>query len=186
MTARVRQIGDPILRDVSVLIDVSEIPSKKIQALIERMQSILDGIQAISNQNGNALSAPQVGCLVRLIVLRIDGVFYPMINPTFEPVSDKKFDFEEECFSLYDQRATVSRYHEIDLTYLDENTVTKRMRLQGEESGLVQHEIDHLDGVLFIDHVQRDKLQTIDLVLGDNPVRLAQVKTMMAYMAEDI
>jgi len=51
---------------------------------------------------------------------------------------------------------------------------------------LVQHEIDHLDGVLFVDHVDDDKLHNIDTVLADDPSRLSQVKDMMAYMAADV
>jgi len=185
MTARIRQIGDPILRQVSSVIKPEDITSKDIQTLISHMKNVLDGIKSISKDNGNALSAPQVGHLVRLILLRIDGVFCPMINPEFMPVSDQRFEFEEECFSLYDKRATVSRYYKIDVSYLDENNIARSKRLNGEDSGLVQHEVDHLNGVLFVDHVVQGKLKLVDAVLKDDPNRLEQIKAMMAYMTAD-
>ena len=73
MNSRIRQIGDPILRQISSPIAISEIVDADIQALIDHMQSILNGIKSISEENGNALSAPQVGRPIRLILLRING-----------------------------------------------------------------------------------------------------------------
>ena len=186
MTSRIRQIGDPILRDVSMPIAASDIGGDEIQALVDHMQSVLNGIKAISDENGNALSAPQVGHTVRLILLRIDGQFRPMINPEFTPISEKKFDFEEECFSLYDKRATILRYHQIRVTYLDRNGRTQVDDFSGEESGLVQHEIDHLNGVLFVDHVDDKDLFNIDTVLANKPSRLSKTKEMMAYMVAEV
>lgn len=186
MASRVRQIGDPVLRQISVSIAPEEVGGAGIQTLIAHMKTVLDGIKAISDENGNALSAPQVGHAVRLILLRINGEFCPMINPEFSPASEDKFDFEEECFSLYDKRATILRYQHIKLSYLDENGIPQRKDLSGEESGLVQHEIDHLNGVLFIDHVEDANLHEIDTVLADDPDRLSQTKAMMAYMTGEI
>ena len=182
MNSRIRQIGDPILRQISSAIAVSEVANADIQALIDHMQSILNGIKSISEENGNALSAPQVGRPIRLILLRINGEFCAMINPEFTPLSDEKFEFEEECFSLYDKRAMIMRYRHINLTYRDRNGDTQSKHLSGEEAALVQHEIDHLDGVLFVDHVGQDQLHDIETVLAKDPKRLSQVKDMMAYM----
>lgn len=186
MTTRIRQIGDPILRKVSASIQPKDITGVKIQNLIAHMQNVLNGIKAISDENGNALSAPQVGHPVRLILLRFNGEFCPMVNPEYSPLSEQKFAFEEECFSLYDKRATISRYQSIRLNYLDHNGVAQSKNLEGEDSGLVQHEIDHLNGVLFVDHVDDENLHSIDAVLADNPNRLAQTQAMMAYMVADL
>ena len=181
---RIRQIGDPILREVSKAVLVNEIGTPKISELISRMKDILDGIKAISDENGNALSAPQVGSLCRLIVLRIDGEFQVMINPEFTPLSDMTFEFEEECFSLYDQRATLQRFYEGDVAYLDEDGTRRSQVLLGENAGLVQHEIDHLDGILFLDRLEKmgRQAKSVDETLNDQPERLAQVKRMMDYM----
>ena len=181
---RIRQIGDPILRQVSGPVSGEQIGTQKIIGLITRIKSILDGIKSISDENGNALSAPQVGSLVRLIVLRIEGEFHVMINPVFNPSSNTTFEFEEECFSLYDQRATLERYYEGEVSYLDEMAVSRTKTLSGEMAGLVQHEIDHLDGVLFLDRLEQAGRQahSIDELLSDEPKRLEQVRALMNYM----
>jgi len=181
---RIRQIGDPILHQVSEAVAIDNIGSSTMVDLAREMKSILDGINAISSDNGNALSAPQVGRLVRLIVLRIDGQLEVMINPEFKAISDETFEFEEECFSSYDLRATVERFLEIELWYLNESGTRKKRRLSGEYAGLVQHEVDHLDGILFLDRVEQAgrKVQSVDELLSDQPARLAQVKTMINYM----
>ena len=181
---RIRQIGDPILREVSRPVPIEQIGSPEITDLIVRMKNILDGIKAISDENGNALSAPQVGCLHRLIVLRIEGEFQVMFNPEFTPMSDETFEFEEECFSLYDQRATLERFYQGEVIYLNENGLSQSQVVFGENAGLVQHEIDHLDGILFLDRLKQvgREAQSVDDTLNDQPERLAQVKRMMDYM----
>ena len=181
---RIRQIGDPILREVSVAVTLDQLKTANVIELVARMKSILNGIQSISPENGNALSAPQVGSLLRLIVLRIDRQFHVMVNPEFKPLSDRMFEFDEECFSLYDQRATVERFYSIEVKYLTENGETISKNLEGDNAGLVQHEVDHLDGVLFLDRLQQlgREATPIDEVLSEQPERLAQVKKMMQYM----
>ena len=174
------------MRQISSPIPLSRVADADTQTLIAHMQSVLDGIKAISDENGNALSAPQVGQPVRLILLRNDGEFYPMINPEFTPISEEKFEFEEECFSLYDKRAVVLRYRNIELRYVDRTGSEQSKVLKGEDAGLVQHEIDHLDGVLFVDHLDDGELYTIDKALANDPKRLSQVKDMMAYMVAKI
>lgn len=181
---RIRQIGDPILRELSRELAPHEITSAETQALVLRMQSILNGIKAISDENGNALSAPQVGSLVRLILLRIDGEFVVMINPEYRSSSERTFMFEEECFSLYDQRASLKRWYEIEVAFYAADGAKRQLSCSGELAGLIQHEIDHLNGVLFIDHAEKEgaELSSIDTLLSDQPARLAQVKTMIDYM----
>lgn len=181
---RIRQVGDPILRQVSEAVSADQIGTTKIVGLIDRMKETLDGIKSISDENGNALSAPQLGSLIRLIVLRIDGEFEVMINPVFKASSSTMFEFEEECFSLYDQRGTLERYYEGEVTYLDQTSISRTKMLSGEMAGLVQHEIDHLDGVLFLDRLEQAgrEAHSIDELLKDDPKRLQQVRAMMSYM----
>lgn len=180
---RIRQLGDPILRKTSSEVNPKDIASQEIVHIIEKMQDILDGIKNISSENGNAISAPQVGHLVRIILLRLNGEFVPMINPEFILKSEQMFDFEEECFSFYNLRGTVSRHYEVEVTYLNSNGEQQRRVMHGEESGLVQHEVDHLDGIFFADRMPDNKeMLSVDYLLKDTPLRLKQVKEMMAYM----
>jgi peptide deformylase len=182
---RIKQLGHPILREVSKELTVDEIKSPSIQSLIDKMKETLNGIKDISDENGNALSAPQSGTAVRLILLRVNGQFLPMINPEIIAKSEETFLFEEECFSFYSLRASVERFERVTVTYLDEPGQSHTKELEGEFSGLVQHEIDHLDGIFFLDRVKDTMhIQSVDHVLGDNPTRLKTVREMMAYMAD--
>ncbi len=186
-TTRIRQLGDPILRDVSRVVTIDEIPTKYIQDVIAKMKHVLDGIKAISNENGNAVSAPQVGHPIRVIVLRLNNAFVPMINPSVTADANDTFMFEEECFSFYQLRGVVKRFQRVSVDYFDENGDTKSMTLEGEDSGLVQHEVDHLDGVFFLDRIEDERhLRSVDFDLKDDPLRLTQVKSMAAYMSEPV
>jgi len=180
---RVRQLGDPILRRACESVDLEKISGLMVQNAIDRMKSVLNGIKSISDDNGNAISAPQIGLSQRLILLRIDQQFKPMINPTFTPLSDKTFEFNEECFSFYQLRAKVTRFYAVKVTYYDDKAQPASQILIGENAGLVQHEIDHLDGVFFLDRVKdKSQLASVDFIYNDSPVKLAQIKKMMAYM----
>ncbi len=180
---RIKQLGDPTLRQRSTPVKNEQITSAELTPILDQMKNILNGIKAISDENGNALSAPQVGHLIRVILLRIDGEFVPMINPEYSPVSDRTFAFEEECFSMYQLRGTVERFEEISVRYLNEYGTNQSKILRGEMAGLIQHEVDHLNGVLFIDHLDADnEPRSIDYELRDKPERLSQVKRMLDYM----
>lgn len=181
---RIKQLGDPILRTVSKPIEVEDIGSESIQTLLNKMKEILNGIKSISDENGNAISAPQAGQAVRMILLRINNQFVPMINPQITQHSEQTFEFEEECFSFYNLRAKVTRFVTVTVSYFDENGHAKSLEMQGEFAGLVQHEIDHLDGIFFLDRVTDSSgLESVDHLLKDQPERLKTVKQMMDYMA---
>ncbi|TQV74560.1 peptide deformylase [Aliikangiella marina] len=180
---RVKQLGDPVLREVSKSVEISAIQSGQHQQTLEEMKSILNGIQSISSENGNAISAPQVGAPIRLVLLRVEGEFLPMFNPSFEALDNETFLFEEECFSFYQIRGKVVRYLNIRVDYVDEKGESQSIKFSGEFSGIAQHEIDHLDGVLFIDRVEDSKsIRSIDFVFAEQPQRLVQVKKMFDYM----
>ena len=181
---KIRQLGDPILRQPSEAVSATEIDSQYIKDIIQTLKDVLNGIKAISDENGNALSSPQIGFLKRIILLRINGTFFPMINPKIIHQSQATFDFVEECFSFYNLRATVQRHEEITVEFLDENGITHEKTVNGEMSGLIQHEIDHLDGIFFLDHVKKENnIMSVDYLLKDDPERLKVVRDMMYYMA---
>ncbi len=180
---RIRQLGDPILRQTAKVVNEEDFSSSRVKQTLAHMREVLNGIKTISDENGNALSAPQLGYSMRIVLLRIDQEFVAMINPEFNPVDDTTFAFEEECFSMYQLRGTVERYRYIAVNYLDENNNPQSFQLNGENAGLLQHEVDHLDGVLFIDRLNEgESPRSIDYDLREHPQRLAQVKKMLAYM----
>lgn len=180
---RVVQLGDPILRQTSKELTPEQIVSDEVQQLLARMKQTLNGLQSISSENGNALSAPQSGTAIRMILLRIDGVFVPMINPVITEYSDETFDFDEECFSFYNLRAKVTRHQQIVVEYFDEFANKHSTTMVGENAGLVQHEVDHLNGIFFLDRVEgQENLASIDHVYQDAPQKLTKVKEMIDYM----
>jgi len=180
---RIRQLGDPILRQTSIAVSEENFSSSRVTQILAHMREVLNGIKAISDENGNALSAPQLGYSLRIVLLRIEQEFVALINPEFTAVDDTTFAFEEECFSMYQLRGTVERYRHIVVNYLDENNHPRSLKLEGENAGLLQHEVDHLDGVLFIDRLANDETpRSIDYDLREYPQRLTQVKKMLAFM----
>jgi peptide deformylase len=111
-------------------------------------------------------------------------VFVPIINPILKPVTQDSFMFEEECFSFYSMRAKVERFKSVEVTYLDENQQSHTQVMSGEFAGLIQHEIDHLDGIFFVDKVEDKKsVVSIDYLYKDDPKKLSTVKKLCDYMA---
>lgn len=83
------------------------------------------------------------------------------INPSFKPVSEKKVKFFEGCLSVPGLQAMVERFEEVELRGLDEDGKEKeRLRLKGWPARIVQHEIDHLDGILYVDLMDSKTLAT--------------------------
>jgi peptide deformylase len=174
----------PILRAISVPATTLDFENGTVANTIKTMQDILNGIKAISDENGNAISAPQVGVSIRLIVLRIAGKFVNIINPILSEQSANTFMFEEECFSFYSVRASVKRHQCVTLNYKDETQRLQSRIMQGEFSGLIQHEVDHLNGIFFLDKVEdKASVESIDYVFKDEPRRLDVVKKMCGYMS---
>lgn len=116
---------------------------------------------------GIGLAAPQVGVLNRLIVLDCvkeeGGKPRPLImfNPEVVSSSDTLNTYEEGCLSIPDQYADVTRPSEVEVTWMDANGAEQRETFDGLWATCVQHEIDHLDGKLFIDYLKPLRRQMI-------------------------
>lgn len=124
---------------------------KKILKLIKEM-----GI-AMKKQKGVGLAAPQVGINQRLILVTLDNkIVVPMINPKIISHSDFVEFGEEGCLSIPGKWGQVRRYSEIIVEYLDEKEDKKILKLNSFNARVVQHEIDHLDGILFIDYLDAE------------------------------
>jgi peptide deformylase len=115
---------------------------------------------------GIGLAAPQIGVLKRVIVLDIDredvktGPLF-MANPEIIEVSDEDLTYEEGCLSVPEHYSDVVRPAKVTVRYLDRDGETKEMACEGLLATCVQHEIDHLDGILFIDHISSLKRSMI-------------------------
>ncbi len=113
---------------------------------------------------GVGVAAPQIGFNSRLLV--VDSSHLPslepcgtiegacvIINPVLSPVTDETFKWEEACLSVDDIQATVERHLSINLEYENLDRERLQVEITGPESGVIQHEADHLEGRLFIDRL---------------------------------
>ncbi|SIS54587.1 peptide deformylase [Roseivivax lentus] len=149
---------DPRLKKVCPPVDDL---SDELRALADDM------LETMYDAPGIGLAAPQVGVLSRLIVLDCekgeDSVPKPtvMFNPEIKAVSDEMSVYEEGCLSIPDQYADVERPREVTVAWLDRDGKLREDTFDGLWATCVQHEIDHLDGKLFIDYLKPLKRQLI-------------------------
>jgi peptide deformylase len=100
---------------------------------------------------GRALAAPQIGAPVRLVFVELSKHRMTMVNPEIVDIGPDDFEVWDDCFSFPQLMVRVARAHDVTLRYLDLRGREHRTDLSGDMAELVQHEIDHLDGVLAID-----------------------------------
>jgi peptide deformylase len=125
---------------------IKDAKSSEIRSLV------LDMLESMEN-NGNALglAAPQVGKSVRLCVIKLQGKTHILINPKITSKSWKKETGEEGCLSFPGKFIPVKRNKKVVVKALDKNGAKISIKAEGILSRALQHEIDHLDGILFID-----------------------------------
>lgn len=125
-----------------------------------------DMLETMYDAPGIGLAAPQVGVLKRVIVLDIDredtrtGPLF-MANPEIVEASDEDASYEEGCLSVPDHYSDVVRPARVTVRYLDRDGQKQELACEGLLATCVQHEIDHLDGILFIDHISALKRNMI-------------------------
>ncbi|MBM3214130.1 peptide deformylase [Candidatus Poribacteria bacterium] len=152
----VRLYGDPVLREkAKPIIFVTD----EIRALAREM------LVTMYREKGVGLAAPQVGVLKRLIVVDpepSEGERQPvvLIDPVIVGSRGRIVD-EEGCLSFPDVYADVARAVEVDVEHLDPEGESAILHADGWLARVIQHEIDHLDGVLFIDHLSRMQRQVL-------------------------
>jgi peptide deformylase len=135
----------------------------------DELRALMDDmLETMYAAPGIGLAAPQVGELTRIIVLDIDredvktGPLF-MANPEIVEASDEDVSYEEGCLSVPDHYSDVVRPAKVTVRFLDRDGKQQDMTCEGLLATCVQHEIDHLDGVLFIDHLsklKRDRVLT--------------------------
>lgn len=129
-------------------------PIKKIDNSVKKL--IKEMAKAMIQKNGVGLAAPQVAEPIRIIIARLnagteDEVIVSMINPEIVYFSDEKEKHEEGCLSLPELWGDVVRSKEIIVRFLTEKSAPLTLKLKDFNARVIQHEIDHLEGVLFTD-----------------------------------
>lgn len=120
--------------------------SKDIQKLIRNME------ETVKNADGLGLAAPQVNESLRICLARLNGRMTPLINPDIISKSIEKDIAEEGCLSLPNLYVNVPRSLSIVLKYQNAKGEQQERRLTDLEARIVQHEVDHLNGVLIVDY----------------------------------
>ena len=141
--------------------------SKPVASVDAGVRQLMDDmLETMYDAPGIGLAAPQVGELRRVIVLDIDreevktGPLF-MANPEIVEASDEDVSYEEGCLSVPEHYSDVVRPARVTVRYLDRDGATREMACEGLLATCVQHEIDHLDGILFIDHISSLKRNMI-------------------------
>lgn len=140
--------------------------SQEVDKVTPKLQQFMDDmVETMYAEEGIGLSAVQVGKHIRVLVMDMqeDGQKNPiyMVNPQIVKSSDDENIYEEGCLSFPGQRAMVTRPKEVTVKYLDYHGKQQTMECEGLLATCVQHELDHLNGVVFIDHVSRLKREMI-------------------------
>jgi peptide deformylase len=175
MRLKIVQAGEPVLRETARLLTPQEILSEEIQRLIRDMR------EAMRDAPGVGLAAPQIGQPLQLAVIEdredlLKGYaaddlaererravpFHVIINPVIAYASDEKKNFYEGCLSLPGFSAVVPRARTVRVEYLDESAQSRFVQATGWYARILQHEIDHLHGALYIDRMQSRTFTTLD------------------------
>ena len=149
---KVARLGHPVIRTPARRVDPSELADSAVQRLIDDM------FETMREYQGVGLAAPQVHMGIRLFVAGVDDpdAGMPpvvMVNPEISPIGEATEDDWEGCLSIPDMRGRVQRRAEIRVCSLDRHGREHTMTASGFPARVIQHETDHLDGVLFLDRM---------------------------------
>ena len=142
-----RYEGDEILRK----------KSREVALVDDRIRTLMnDMVETMYANDGVGLAAPQVGILKRVIVIDVeDGNVYKMVNPKVIDKSGVQ-KAQEGCLSVIEKKGIVARPMKVTVEYINENNEPVKLDAEGLLARAICHEIDHLNGVLFIDRVIKE------------------------------
>lgn len=156
------QAGHPVLRQQAAPYD-GQLDSADFSALIALMREVMHAAPGVG------LAAPQLGIPLQLAVLedqydvdvetsavrrRSPLEFFAVINPSYTPVGSGTAEFYEGCLSLQGLQAVVARYESVRLDFTDVDGAVRQQEFSGWQARIVQHETDHLQGILYIDKAE--------------------------------
>jgi peptide deformylase len=189
----ITQTGATVLRARAPEVPPEEIPTPDFQALIARM------VEAMRSAPGVGLAAPQLSVSKRVFVLedkeelmatltkeereereRVPVPLRVVVNPVVTPLGDEKVMFFEGCLSVNGFAGMVERYREVEVTGVDEHAQPFTWRVRGWPARILQHEMDHLDGTLYVDRMVTRSFGTLPQVkalYGGKPI--AEVKRLL-------
>ena len=148
--------GDPVLKKVAKDIEEGRLDVAKVSA---------DMFETMENAHGVGLAAPQVGLNIRLFIIdtsvfddkEIIAVRKVFVNPIIEEEWGDEWEYEEGCLSIPGIRANVYRPANLRISYFDADWKEHVEEFDGMTARVIQHEYDHIEGVLFVDHLSSIK-----------------------------
>ncbi len=154
----IREMGDPVLREAAREVSAEELAGAEVQRLIDDM------IETMRTANGAGLAAPQVGVPLRIAVIEVreGNPRYPykppipltvIVNPHLTPLDGTTFATNEGCLSMPNVRGDLERFENVGVRYRDREGGIHEETRRGLTAGTFQHEVDHLDGILFVDRM---------------------------------
>ena len=139
------QVGDDILRKKCFV----------VAAFDEKLALLLDDMKdTVRREEGAGLAAPQVGVLRRAVVIDVDEGFFELVNPVIVDSKGEQRGWEG-CLSVRGKRGVVTRPQTVKVEYFDRAGKKKKLTAHGFFARAVCHELDHLDGILYIDRAER-------------------------------
>ena len=131
--------------------------SRDVRQITPHILTLLEDMkETLHAEEGVGLAAPQVGVLRRIAVVEYDEQYYELINPKIIDFSGEAIE-EEGCLSLPGIRGRVKRPDSVTAQYVDRHGKRRKVTVTGIAARGFCHEIDHLDGVLFVDKMMKDK-----------------------------
>ena len=145
---RIRQLGDPILRARCTPVTNPRSPAARIVA-----DDLRDTLRDWRERHGSGrgIAAPQVGAPIRMVHIELPGRRWTLVNPEIVDVGDQDFLVWDDCFSFPELLVRVQRAYQVTVRYQDPSGDAHTLEAEGDLAELLQHEIDHLDGVLAVD-----------------------------------
>jgi len=138
------KLGDPRLYEVCE--PVLEAELSLVPGWTQQLHEAMEDIRRVYGF-GRGIAAPQLGIMKRMFYLNLDRP-YVILNPELKDLSGEKFELWDDCMSFPNLLVKVMRHQQLNLEYLDENWEKQSWTVDGAFSELVQHEYDHLDGIL--------------------------------------
>jgi peptide deformylase len=144
------QLGNPLLLEKSGRIN--DFSASDTQALVRDLSDTLASFREATGY-GRGIAAPQIGILKRAIFIRMQptGFCSALLNPEIVWSSDQKMELWDDCFSFPDLLVRVERAVAVKVAYTDARGAQQSIEAEGDLSELLQHEIDHLDGILAVE-----------------------------------
>lgn len=141
------------------ILRAKSVPVKKIDRVTKKL--VADMIETMQAVDGLGIAAPQVGVNLRIFIARLNfdtanEIIVPMINSEFLKVSEETEEGEEGCLSVPRKFGIVRRAKKVTIKYLDLRGQPQTLNLSDLNARIVQHETDHIDGILFVDKMVRE------------------------------